>query len=272
MALLKSAIQKAVRRSLPATARALLDQLVRQGRHDFLEFLRRLPIICIEDTVPHADLGFVVWLMATMTHGLKPTPAHIQRVGNFVEDIAGCPWRFPRCKAKLEDVRDRPLPGPRNPMQVACLIRSCYGGMGPDMRMLRGVPWHLLIQTCPRQETYHGTTTHLVRAHRLLEGVDFHCCPNMIRDIKRDLSYMAFSKTHMREAIWHCRSGKTNKTIYMTQRAFADSEYETRLALYEQVEDYIRDYSATYWDRFVADSPPPKRFKQSSIHDFFAKQ
>lgn len=117
---------------------------------------------------------------------------------------------------------------------------------------------------------YHETTTDLAKPHRLLEAVDFHCCPNMIRDMKRDLSYMAFSKAHMREAIWTCRSGKTNKTIYMTHRAFAEDS--ARLALYNQVTDYIRDYSATYWDRFVeAENSAPKRFKQSSIHDFFKK-
>lgn len=249
ISLLKSAIQKAVRRSRTQTALFLTAQVIRQGRQDFLNLVRRLPVICIEDGVPHADLDFIVWLMAAMSNGFAPSRAHIERIGRFVGDLAACPWRFPRHKATQSELREQPMP--QHPLPLACLVRSCYGGTNGDMRLLRGVPWHFLVQTCP--ETDRSSVLSLgeldVRWH-LREAVDFHCCPNMIRDIKRDLPHIGYNKKQIREAIWYCRSAITNKSIYMTSRRFTQPG-EPHSDIYEEIREYVEDYAVAYWKRFL---------------------
>lgn len=272
ISLLKSGIQKAVRRSLIPTALALTGQVILQGRDDFLALVRRLSIICIEDAVPHEDLPFVVWLMSVMGRGWQPGAEHLERVGHFVEDLAGCPWRFARRKATLEDMHDQTLP--EDPLTVACMIRSCYGGTKGDLRLLRGVPWHLFVQKCPRVARYSSVLRlgGLAPEHRICEAVDFHCCPNMIRDIKRDLPHIAYNKKQLREAIWHARSGFTNKTIYMTKReVYLDESQSIHEAIFREIENYVRDYANTYWAKGVTDYPvAPKRYKQASIDSFFS--
>lgn len=262
-------MQKAVRRSRPDTATAILAQTVRQGRDDFLAALRRLPVICIEDAVPHEDLVFIVWLTAAMSRGWNPSARHINRVGHFLEDLAACPWRFPRCKISIERARNLTLP--TSPLPVACMIRSCFGGTKGDLRLLRGVPWHLMVQPCPvlpRHALVMGLARYALPArHRIPEAVDFHCCPNMIRDIKRDLPHIHYTKAQLRHAIWHVRSGYTSKAIYMTKLKTPECvDASTHKRIFDEIAAYVHDYSEGQWARGCA--APKLGHKRITIYDY----
>lgn len=268
ISLLKSAIQKAVRRSRVQTVLFLTAQVIRQGRDDFLQLLRHVPIICIKDAVPHSDLEFAVWLMCAMVRGFAPTRAHIERIGRLVADLAACPWRFPRHKATLGELREQPIP--QTPLALACLICSCYGGTNTDMRLLRGVPWHFLIHLCPEKQDHPSVLSmeELDSRWYIREAVDFHCVPNMIRDIRRDLAHIGYDKKQIREAIWQCRSSITNKCIYMTHRKTPDPD-EYHCNIFNEIREYVEDYSVAYWKRFVKKQPPRKRPRQTLISHFF---
>lgn len=272
VALLVSGVQKAIRRCKVSSALHLVAQVVRQGVGAFQELLRCLPLVCIEDAVPHTDLPFAVWLMAAMAVGFPVQRAHLERIGSFVADLAACPWRFPQHKASLEEMRNQRWP--RRDLPMACMVRFCYGGANADMRLLRGVPWRLLVEPCPRLEhplsltRILEETPVLPRRHRLLEAVDFHCAPNMVRDIQRDLPHLGHPKKNIREALWRGRSAVTHKTIYMTRLPLPRARDPILVALYESMADYVIDYSRAFWERgapAVASVP----LYQATIDDFW---
>lgn len=265
--LLCSAVQKAIRRCRVAAAADLYRQVARQGRDDFLVLLRRLPVFCVEDAVPHDDLPLAVWMLAAMSKGWHPGVEHLERLGRLVQDLAGCPWRFPRHKATLEEMRSQAFP--RHPLAVACRIRTCYGGAKKQMRVLRGVPWSLLIQTCPRQPRYHavlGDRGPLAPAHRLVEAVDYHTYPNLIRDLRRDLPHIAQDKKQLRLAIQNARVARTDKRIYLTNQPVPrDTSYD---ALFADIAGYLDRCAQLHWERHTG-AAPQATLRQSAIVDYF---
>jgi hypothetical protein len=57
------------------------------------ELLRRLPIICFEDTALHPALPVIVWLMIAVTKGYRPPASLIHVVLLIIADIAGCAYK-----------------------------------------------------------------------------------------------------------------------------------------------------------------------------------
>ena len=71
---LKSMLQKSVRRREPEKAARLA---VRMMSSSLTDFLRRLPIICVEDVGLHPEFSCVVWLMVAVSRGYRPLSAFL---------------------------------------------------------------------------------------------------------------------------------------------------------------------------------------------------
>jgi len=159
---LKSVLQKAIRRRRPLPAVRVAMELADKSLGDLL---RRLPIIVLEDSTLHPDLPFLVWLMIAESKGFQVPKALFTIVMRIVYEIASCPWSDRLPSDEDEEVTERnvdsttemdseltlsslgdvePLPdgfaatddGGRTAMLWAILARKEYGGMKCDIRML----------------------------------------------------------------------------------------------------------------------------------------
>lgn len=160
--LLKSALQKTVRRRLPWPAVRLAYQLLQQSPD---ECLRRLPVIVMEDGLAHPRLPFLVWLMIAHTKGWSLGLQHVLDVMQVVYELAACEWRdtIPSRRASRanpflhEEVSDSQ---DARGLIASIMLRSCYGGMKGDIRFLRAFAhtWHRRFQLHPDawQEVLRG--------------------------------------------------------------------------------------------------------------------
>lgn len=173
--LLKSNLQKAVRRQNGAAAMSTARQLMVQ---DMAAFLRRLTIVAIEDVRVCRGLEHVNWLMAAHSKGFVLQPHHYAHLLGFVHYLVKEP-----VYDRIEHIERRSFVPQlkqmlRSPLHMALGVRIGYGGMDGDR--------HLLYQTMLRLQvnsneypngwaSYDEPITPFAQAHMLKEAVDFHC-------------------------------------------------------------------------------------------------
>lgn len=177
--LLKSNLQKAVRRRSVAAAYASMKHLLAQ---DANELLRRLPVIMCEDTQLHPRLFMeVVWLMAAVSKGYSLTLEDSQVVADCVAACLSAPAQY----NLSVDVSQQPAPA-NDPLFVAFSLRIAYGGMKSDMEFLgrlqnRAVAGELPLHSGGFEPVeYTSIPPFSLDVHLLSEAVDFHCFPKMI--------------------------------------------------------------------------------------------
>eukprot|EP00033_Pygsuia_biforma_P003756 GCRY01004115.1.p1 GENE.GCRY01004115.1~~GCRY01004115.1.p1 ORF type:complete len:541 (-),score=126.32 GCRY01004115.1:378-1910(-) len=141
--LLKSALQKSVRRCRSAAAvRIALHFFTKDGGPQ--ELLRRLAVIILEDAILTPLFARIVWLMLAVNKGYVLTEADVRAILNAVHVAAKGPFReklpdvFALGKKKTEPPPLDPLSPTERTLLRAVAMRACYGGMGGDLMMLRG--------------------------------------------------------------------------------------------------------------------------------------
>lgn len=213
-ALLKSMLQKNVRRCRPEAAVRIAAELI---RCDWLQFIRRLPVIMLEDSFLHPLLPAVIWLMLASSSssssqdgsGFVPSKEHIDLCLQVVWDIAGCKYRdapfvfIPAYKAPTQGSIAQLSPF-QQALVKSLIVRAAYGGMKCDVAMLcshagawtqrflsdsRG--WCSLLDTVyPNSDggnsvgragmkvtISHKEVGQIRPEDVILAGVDFHCTP-----------------------------------------------------------------------------------------------
>ncbi|KAL3939672.1 MAG: hypothetical protein SGBAC_005649 [Bacillariaceae sp.] len=170
---LKSILQKSIRRRRPLPSVKVAMELADKGLG---ELLRRLPIICIEDSALHHDFPLLVWLMVAQSKQFHPTRPMMTRLFRAVFEIASCPWQDNlniMAKDSEADPEDISLTAMSQIIvedntegthlsQTDCdlmlrsiLLRHKYGGMSCDLRML---------QKCARLWEYRFTKEKLMNS------------------------------------------------------------------------------------------------------------
>lgn len=139
---LKSAVQKCVRRCMPEhavmCAAHLLDVSVR-------EFARRMIVICIEDAILHPGVPLLAWAMLAESKGYHVPPSLAAALLQMVYEMAACRTYD---AAPVLAAADAGAPPPAAPdvrhmsdadaaLVRSLLVRAEFGGMGGDVRMLR---------------------------------------------------------------------------------------------------------------------------------------
>ncbi|KAK9821838.1 hypothetical protein WJX74_003238 [Apatococcus lobatus] len=102
-ALLKSALQKCIRRGLHEEAVRIALHLLKENQ---TEFLRRICVICLEDAVLHPELPLLTWLMLASGKGFALTTAHAQACLTIVSDLAALPFKDHLRQAPAGDVAE----------------------------------------------------------------------------------------------------------------------------------------------------------------------
>jgi len=224
--LLKSALQKAIRRSLSLPALHLGWQFLCQ---DAQQLLRRLPIIILEDVCLHPNFPLIIWLLISHSKGYILTREDILVILVTIYDLGACKFRDVVNFVSFDEKEDLEgilldLPEIDNELctvLATILFRVSFDGMKGDMSMLKqfGILWNKRYQKdrdywigerkkwyqdldVPYQEIQQmiSTPPKLTETDKLMEGIDFHCFPYLLTqcgDIHSEIS-----KSDIKEAVW----------------------------------------------------------------------
>eukprot|EP00980_Cylindrotheca_fusiformis_P004935 scaffold1051_cov119-Cylindrotheca_fusiformis.AAC.10 len=147
--ILKSMLQKNIRRRRPLPAMKIAMAM------PLGELLRRLPIICLEDSTLHPDFAFCVWCMTAHSKEYAFSSMQVERIYRIVYEVASCPLQDNLWSEELPEAKEMDrLPSLcltcMSPCQMekkeeeedalllrAILVRHKYGGMACDMKLLQ---------------------------------------------------------------------------------------------------------------------------------------
>lgn len=149
---LKSALQKNVRTRRKEEAVMVAAALMRK---DFVQFVRRIMIIVLEDSLLHPDYPFLSWLLLATSKGFVPDMLLMEECLRIVWEVASCKWRDSEPIDALLHSKDtnsdaKPVSVNIGTVSVDCmestpaelvraiLCRARFGGMSGDMKMLSG--------------------------------------------------------------------------------------------------------------------------------------
>ena len=204
--LLKSNLQKAVRRCQTQIAVNSALAIIQQ---DPIEFLRRLPIIYIEDVCLMDSYSIPVWLMmAEKEHSLNLIDIdillHIVKslceCNNYYDDSIDYTKPIELIHKTLQDFEHRD-------QLLTILYRSQYGGMKGDMLMLKNSIYYYLDRPTEIQRTvydcidYENFDSNL---DILFEAIDFHPFPQMINMLVKQTN---LDNNDIKMTIWFAESG-----------------------------------------------------------------
>jgi hypothetical protein len=233
--LLKSLLQKAIRRKD-------INVAVKCAFHymtlDIQDFLRRLPIIMIEDTCIHEIFPTLVWFMiaSTIPDFIFDKVIYEYLMGS-VYVIAGIPIYHSLNKTykkeskvgekdhyekynsilpllSLSNSKDQSIQS----LVYSLLLRKAYGGMLGDMKMLEEYAYywsfqekeHNYLMKIPIRPIMLASIQPLQLSEWILEAIDFHCTPQIIEYIHEE--YPEYNKEYIQDLIWY-NSSKINMRI-----------------------------------------------------------
>lgn len=236
LSLLKSALQKAIRRNdvgrAVRCAKALMEK-------NIIDFLRRLAVIVLEDVILHPDYDKLIEILKSIS-SIKKSPNESEQdfLINLVADLAKTEWRddfvhiikFNSLTGKEEgEIGEKEFNLIR-----AIKYRAVIGGMGGDVMMLEKYAkiWEkrfkngLTVEDLKKYFQFHTEFKYkdikeITENDILKEAVDFHCSPllpillrkpYMLNLIKSEFGDEEKSvEDRLKDIIWRMRSGISGK-------------------------------------------------------------
>ena len=231
ISLLKSALQKAVRRQNVDLAVNIAYQLINL---DFNEFIRRLAIIIIEDVSLNYDYITIIWFMAaSSTKNLILTKNNVKWLLGYIKAITENNYKFNY--DKKENVNNLKFVNndifkTHNDILLSLFLKKSFGGMNGDKKMLNFYIdyYYNKFKNMSISDNFNelnliveSVSTKMKIIDVLdfpLEGVDFHCDVGMLKNIKKNFD--EFSEEDVKLSIWYCSSG-----INFRQKEIYDEKY-----------------------------------------------
>lgn len=215
---LKSHLQKCVRRMKSKLA---VESAAEIMRLDMNHFLRRLPIIIIEDVDLVKQLPTTIWLMIAYSKGYKLRDKDVSWLLGVVKALAKCPERTIVDNKKILKYKKEWIES-ENVILNSILLRIAYGGMGGDMVMLRNAAVlsynrdiiDLTIKSVKINNKF-------LKVEKILPvGVDFHVGKNILYDIQQHLrkNNLFVNKETLKEWMWQTRSGFNKRHKYKKEK------------------------------------------------------
>lgn len=220
-ALLKSNLQKCVRRKMIKSAIATGYELIKQ---DLVAFLRRLPIIMLEDVMLHESISALIWLSAAISKDYQLNNKQIEWSLGIIKNLCE--------QNQYDDIRHHPeyqnnefnTPEIFNQINqsdinlksknilMSMLFRVSYGGMKGDMNMIhQGILiWldrfkknHIMPNDSIK---YYGLDklSKFDNSYIITASADFHCFPHILNIIKK--KYPNYSLEEIKKCMWECSS------------------------------------------------------------------
>ena len=201
---LMSHLQKAIRRmeSMKSlqTAKHLLDL-------DTSSFLRRLPIIMLEDVYIHSSISVVIWLMIAVSKKYVLQTTHIkwllgvvyfisvnkEPVVNYQKREGNYQWDIDMIDPKI------------NTLLYSLRFRQNYGGMKGDMKMIEDYIYQVLHKIITIQEDKIpllniDVIQSLNYSDWIYQANDFHCNRYLLKQVSK--KYPRFSEEYCKQLIW----------------------------------------------------------------------
>lgn len=150
VSVLKSILQKSIRRRRPMPSVRIAMELADKS---FGDFIRRMPIICLEDGFLHPDIPFFVWIMIASSKDYIPSHGLVKKLMTIVFEICSMPWRDELNVNNdvdvptygIHDVQcmyfDNKIDDNWSLMFKSLILRRQYGGMACDIEMLNRYIW-----------------------------------------------------------------------------------------------------------------------------------
>lgn len=217
---LKSHLQKCIRRCETSlaiqTARHLIDL-------DPVQFLRRLSIIIVEDTIITKHYSVLIWLLIAVSSnrlvlGLNHKEwllglVYVVSEGRKKDRYVGYPVGLSDEKLAKYVVSEMVgIEREKYAVIMSLIIRASYGGMSGDMTMLLRAAYVWMKRFVGDYEdeyynielrTISYSVYPLQKGEWLLSAIDFHCFPKMIVWIVENNE---MDEQEVKRLIWHCSS------------------------------------------------------------------
>lgn len=209
---LLSHLQKSIRRMEDVksvqTAKHIIDL-------DCNMFLRRLPIIMIEDVTLHSCFPILIWLMIAYSKKFRMK-------NEIVKWLLGVVYLLSICKEKTyyEKISEEiNISDKKDDIMINSLrFRKAYGGMNGDMEMIEYYIWLLMndkINTNKEKiPLVKLKMDPLSKKEWIYQANDFHCNRSIIKQIKRRVPKM--DEEYIQLLIWNFSSSQNNR-IFVEQ-------------------------------------------------------
>lgn len=269
--LYKSIVQKNVRRCRPMQA---VRSAFAHMQLDFVDFVRRLPIVVLEDALLHPKFDEIVWIMKRASRkSYIPTDNDINLLLNVVYDIAKVEWRD---VLKTNVFKSMPetvdLPSKKACSLInAILLRSRYGGMQGDVSLLKHFAsvWYNrfsedtdlwlnkiddLYKFPEDKPIVYTEIEPMQKTDVLLEAVDFHCSP-ILNIMKSKSEYQEIAMNEfgieaeelLKSVIWIYRSSINHKKDIILDRVVeAKFSSPEKKEFYDAIEPKLKELSRWY--------------------------
>ena len=250
--ILKSNIQKCIRRGLVSKSLSTAKVMIKT---DFIEFIRRISIIMLEDTRLNKNFNILMWMTAAYPQW-QPNKIHINWLLGVVKYLSELPNRdivnngsF-EFKSNIEKINcfaqvDKSL-------MYSLYFRMSYGGMKCDMLMIERLMklwFNRLLQRDNLLFIYDEIQPieYKVKNIKIFEieesAVDFHCYPRMLNDIRN--KFLEYTKDDIKSSIWHYRSSlniRENSNLLVKE----DIDKLKFLEIWEKIKDEVSKISKKY--------------------------
>lgn len=225
VACLKSHLQKSIRRSDTWKALKTAFHLMELNME---QFLRRLAIIALEDSLPLEGFSVLIWFIAATSKGYILSNSQKCWCLGYVYRICECKWRdephatTPESEFSLFRGKLYQLPEKISTLIYSAQFRKAYGGMAGDKSMIDHLCHVWVEREIDTYDHYLASPQNLMLPpiepltlnEWNLAAMDYHCCPNIITSLHD--TYDDLTETEIRSAIWFCSSNLTDKRMIET--------------------------------------------------------
>jgi hypothetical protein len=226
--LLKSNLQKAIRRGNHSIAISTALAMIQK---DATQFLRRLPVIYIEDVCLIDSFPITMWLlMADARYTLTQTDICI--LLQIVYSLCSCSkyFEFRDNECKTEYTHESLENEERFSEVLSLHYRYLYGGLKGDMQMLNtAIGFYCMNPHEIVRYTFSDTLLPFdidVVVVIMKEAIDFHPFPTMITSL---FKLTKINKQLIKDCIWFAESGYNSRkphTVEMSEKYKKGKEYQ----------------------------------------------
>jgi len=217
---LSSHLQKCIRRMDDVksikTAKNFIDL-------DYTSFIRRLPIIMLEDVCLHESFPILIWLMISNTKGFKLKV-------NIFKWLLGVVYHLSKCNEKTfysKINNEITIDNKEDILANTLRFRKCYGGMDGDMCMIEYYTQNLKNITVNTDKIFiiKNTIEGLDNGEWLIEANDFHCNKYILNYIQG--KFPKYNKEYIKKLIWIFSSSLNNRTYPLKYTTKELNDWET---------------------------------------------
>jgi 2OG-Fe(II) oxygenase superfamily len=241
VSLLKSNIQKAVRRQMSQVASSSTMKMIIE-RH-VLDLLRRLTIISLEDVQITKYYPIILWYYIATNYKYELLDKDVNFIYSYVKHICSVTHNSQHFDKNVIQTNIDINNCVNNIMCLSLFLRKEYGGFNGEMHLLNNYIISINNETC-----YINEDEIIIERYKINDtieildcSIDYHCFPKMPQKVLQMLDQNNFTEDDIRNLIWTFDSSinvrETNKI-----NTDCDSNYNTWIQVIKPKCDIYRRY------------------------------